>query len=55
MSYGELMMLVQILDGEKIRIEGEYQKMVEVEKLEFISALEMKRIDAGKLHFYLLC
>lgn len=47
MSYGEIMMLIELINPERMKVDTDNYKFIEVEKKEFISIFERKKLEMG--------
>ena len=50
MSYHELMMLIELADPPRLRVDTENYKYIEIEKKEFISLFEKKKMELGEIN-----
>eukprot|EP00347_Sterkiella_histriomuscorum_P015973 403354987 len=50
MSYHELMMLIELADPPRLRVDTENYKYIEIEKKEFISLFEKKKMELGDIN-----
>jgi len=50
MTYGELMMLVELINPERLKVETENYKFIELDKKEFQHVFDKKKLEMGEIN-----
>ena len=50
MTYGELMMLVELINPERLKVETDNYRFIELDKKEFQHVFDKKKLEMGEIN-----